>query len=395
MLRLPGYAQTAPVSNKCPDYTSISPCYCRNTFIYLEGIDVVCRSRGLNDSQISRILDAFLVPGLSPVYEIDMTSNQLTKVPNQISKFPILRKLQLTDNKITEIPYEGGKPFLSNNVTNNLLVIDLSWNQITRIPPGLFEFPSASTVYIYLSQNKISSISLNAFKMPNTEYIFCDLSSNLISDFPNGTIFDLPKASVVTIYFNNNQMKKIPSVATFNFPLAKTIRMYFHWNNITSIPCPSTLFAFPLAVKVEIRLDNNQITTIPSCAFNFPSANSVVLQLQKNFITTISLGAFNFPVATEIYLMLQNNQISVIPSFSFSKGNKIFLIDIMKIFKNQLLATITCTCLLHIFTGKYFWILLANNKLKRLESAVFKTPLLKMATKSAMNVLDLSSSNFS
>jgi len=282
----------------CPSVTSIAPCFCLSNAEYATRILVDCGQRSLNDLQFSSILDKFLAPGLSPVFEIRAHGNQLTKVPSQISKFPALSSVSFRDNRITAIPYGNGTAFLKNNITNAKIEIRLEMNQISSIPSGAFNFPFASSVSVILSNLNISN-----------------------AVFPNGA-FNFPSASgQIVVALSFNRITAIPSSTVFNFPLASNVEIDFTFNKITSIPC-SSQFNFPLANTVRISLDANRISTVPSCAFNFPTATMLYVSLGSNLITTISPGAFNFPSSIYAHLSFYNNSISTIPPNTFSQGNK-------------------------------------------------------------------------
>lgn len=335
----------------CPNSLSISPCSCQKFINYYfttygEGITINCARANLSDLQMSRILDNLFAPGVSPVVEIVASLNQLTKVPKQISKFPVLSKLNLNSNRISEIQCEDGKPILSARFSNNEIAIEiyLNNNQITRIPSGVFNIPSAkANVQLFLTDNRITSISLNAFVFPSSPDIRIYLSRNQLSDLPAG-VFNFPNTlQNVEIQLESNQFKTIPSAA-FNFPVPKYSRVNLSSNkitsiqvnafsfmsatysqtinlsrnNITTIPC-GTFNSLPN--DVSIILSYNQITAVPSCAFIYPSSSAIKIYLENNIITNIAPGAFNFASADSILIALDDNQISVIPPYTFAQGN--------------------------------------------------------------------------
>jgi len=335
----------------CPNPGSISPCTCRQYYVYPTGYEksivVDCQRKNLTDAQISVILNTLLVsPGLNPVISILASSNQLTKVPDEISKFPALNIVYLGENQITELPCTDGKSFINNRFATGKIDIYLSNNQITRIPSGAFNFPSASRVGIELVNNKITSIASDSFRFPSATFVAVYLDRNRISVIPDG-VFDYPSALEIYIGMSSNQISVIPPNNTFNFRLAKTVYINLSYNyRIASNSFPLDAFNFPSAVdyvsvglsntqmsaipcgafnypslrKVGIDLSFNSIKKIPSCAFIFPSASDVFIHLRYNAVTNVSLGAFNFPSASKVTLFLNNNQISAIPPHTFAQG---------------------------------------------------------------------------
>lgn len=231
------YSQS-PGSLICPSSTSIAPCTCKQYSSYNgefnNSISIDCAGKNLDDFLISGVLNAFLAPGLSPVVEISAASNQLTKVPKQVSKFPALFVVDFSSNRITEIPCEDEKPFIKNRFTNGTIRINLGSNQIRRIPLGVFHFLSAKFVYIDLTDNKIVLVPSNAFRFLSATEVDVRLDSNQISFLPDG-VFNYPSTSYIFIRLSNNQFKSIPSATVFNFPSAYVVWIRLNSNKITSI----------------------------------------------------------------------------------------------------------------------------------------------------------------
>ena len=148
MISTPSCYAQAPSTITCPKSASISPCACKqyigNGFpAFNNSIKIDCKGKNLGDSQISRVLNAFLAPGLSPIKEISASYNQITKVPKEVSKFPALLLVDFGSNRISEIPYNNGKPFIKNDPsTNEFIWISFVGNQIRHINSfGRLSFP--------------------------------------------------------------------------------------------------------------------------------------------------------------------------------------------------------------------------------------------------------------
>ena len=160
----------------CPPSVSISPCTCGTSQqsvnnSLLNGLIVSCSSLNLNGSQLSTILSVFLSPQISsPVFQILASLNQLTHVPNQISKFAYLSNLDLSYNQITSVFPLDGLSFSSA-----VIDIKLNNNQITSIPSDTFNFNLTTSITVDLSYNYISSLSTNAFTFPSSATIMNNL----------------------------------------------------------------------------------------------------------------------------------------------------------------------------------------------------------------------------
>ena len=68
------------------------PCTCAGSGEGKRGLD--CGSQNLNDDKISQILDQFNIPQLSSFLNVvEMSDNQLSRVPIQIPLFPQLNRV--------------------------------------------------------------------------------------------------------------------------------------------------------------------------------------------------------------------------------------------------------------------------------------------------------------
>ena len=117
----------------CPPESATSPCGCREYQLKLGTIYIDCYAQKLNDSQVSDILDIFLAsPGVSPFSVLDLRFNQLTRIPTQMKSFKQLLLVLLIENSITSI--ESG----DFNTTRHNPSISIG-SQLTTIAPGSFK----------------------------------------------------------------------------------------------------------------------------------------------------------------------------------------------------------------------------------------------------------------
>ena len=127
----------------CPPAADYAPCQCSDYFLKPGKILLTCKILKLGDSKISDILDAFLkTPGVSPVGCLELSSNQLTRVPSQMKLFDQLEWVELYNNNITFI--ESGA-FNFPNASDPLQYLDLTYNKMTTIAPGTFTGQSAES----------------------------------------------------------------------------------------------------------------------------------------------------------------------------------------------------------------------------------------------------------
>lgn len=129
------------------------------------------------------------------VVNLDLSNQELTKVPFQVRRFKQLRTLDLSHNNI---------PKISQSIINGpkLRHLDLSNNQIKSIP--IVTSSAIKLQALNLSNNQIDTIST----MPRLSYlVHLDLSGNGLSDLPT----HLNLRSLKELNLGHNTLVKIPS----------------------------------------------------------------------------------------------------------------------------------------------------------------------------------------
>ena len=90
----------------CPPKADYEPCECGDYTAGADGsISLYCDNQNLGDSKISDILDRFLMKKgeISPLGDLQLRANQLSRVPKQIQHFKRLDNVNLASNKITTV----------------------------------------------------------------------------------------------------------------------------------------------------------------------------------------------------------------------------------------------------------------------------------------------------
>ncbi|XP_035715235.1 leucine-rich repeat-containing protein 57 isoform X2 [Folsomia candida] len=171
------------------------------------------------------------------------TSQKTGFPPELVKVVGVLRSIDLSENKITEIPQNIGA-FL------NLKLLNLNSNLIEVIPEQLGVLVKLET--LYLSQNRIKVIPVSVQKLPKLKDI--NLSGNTITVFPAGfaslkflSVLDLSKnritdvpdgisgLQVVELILNQNQIKKV-SADLAKCPNLKTLRLQENCLSIENFP---------------------------------------------------------------------------------------------------------------------------------------------------------------
>lgn len=146
----------------CPAPADYEPCVCVDSGDGLT-IELQCRNLNLTDVLASAILDAFIVPTVSPLSRLDMSLNALTKVPDQIaSSLHQLVYVNLPNNQIQSLP-SGALNFDSTSAM--LDVVFLNNNQMTSIASGAFQgdgYGEGSVVRLY--SNELTRFEAGVFQ---------------------------------------------------------------------------------------------------------------------------------------------------------------------------------------------------------------------------------------
>ena len=117
----------ADVLCKCPLYSSITPCICSLTTPTGSTLTISCQGASLNDTRAAAIVGNMDIN--APIDTLDMSANQLTKIPTGVGKFSQLVNLRLNNNSVTSIGSGDGL----NQLKANVSYLDLSNNLIETI----------------------------------------------------------------------------------------------------------------------------------------------------------------------------------------------------------------------------------------------------------------------
>jgi small GTP-binding protein len=243
--------------------------------------------------------------------ELEERGNRLTTIPKGIFRLTHLKELHIPYNQITVIPDAIAQ-------LSNLTSLYLSDNQITAIPDAIAQLSNLTS--LYLSDNQITAIPDAIGNLTNLTGL--SLSDNQITVIPdaignlanltglslyNNQITVIPDAignlvNLTGLYLSSNQITVIPDAIT---QLAKLTSLSLSSNQITAIPDAIG----NLANLTELHLGSNQITAIPDAIGNL--INLTVLNLDSDQITVIPEAISN--LTNLIALDLGSNQITVIP----------------------------------------------------------------------------------
>jgi Leucine-rich repeat (LRR) protein len=112
--------------------------------------------------------EVFLFPNL---IELDLSGNKLTQLPDSINKLINLKYLKLERNQITSLPESIGD-------LKNLIYLDIGKNRISQLNNSISKLESLETIQAW--GNEISEIPDDFYKLKRLKYI--DLRAILITD---------------------------------------------------------------------------------------------------------------------------------------------------------------------------------------------------------------------
>lgn len=135
------------------------------------------------------------------LYEINMSSNKLGRIPSFIALGELIQFLDFSNNKLSDLPGEIGG-------LGHLREVILSVNQFQAIPECLFDCPKLETILI--ANNQISTIEVEKLSKLS-QIAILDLQNNAIQTVPpelgnltqlrtvklEGNLFRMPRAAIL------------------------------------------------------------------------------------------------------------------------------------------------------------------------------------------------------
>jgi small GTP-binding protein len=110
---------------------------------------------------------------LTNLQSLDLRYNQLTEIPEHLSRLTNLQSLYLSANPLTEIPEHLSR-------LTNLQSLDLSYNKLTEIPEHLSRLTNLQS--LYLISNPLTEIPEHLSRLTNLQSL--DLRYNHLRDLP-------------------------------------------------------------------------------------------------------------------------------------------------------------------------------------------------------------------
>ncbi|XP_074840092.1 lumican [Carettochelys insculpta] len=194
---------------------------------------------------------------------LDHNRLENSKIKGRVfSKLKSLKKLHINFNNLTEAV--GPLP-------NTLDDLQLSHNRITRISPNTLEGLVNLTV-LHLQNNQLKTDSVSGAFKGLKSLLYLDLSFNQLTKLPKG----LPHA-LLMLYFDNNLITNIPDEYFQGLKSLQYLRLSH--NRLTDAGIPGNVFN--ISSLVELDLSFNMLKSIPTVNENLENFYLQVNQINK------------------------------------------------------------------------------------------------------------------
>lgn len=205
------------------------------------------------------------------LYILNASGNQLTTIPAYLAGIDLLRKLNLSHNKITEV--EDGALY----DLENLEELDLSHNQLTELPQAISQMYNLKR--LILSYNKIKELPAWITQLTKLEELFLD--NNELSELP-ASLNVLIKLSRLDL--QHNRIKQLPTKIG---QLPMLTRLNLSHNSLIDVPDSLG----NLKQLNILSLAHNQLESLPFPLSNLSNLNLLYLSGNKFSILDRSVGA--------------------------------------------------------------------------------------------------------
>lgn len=330
----------------------------------------------LRDNYIE-IIPSGVIKRRSKLDVLDLGENNIAVVDNMFSGTIYVRDLFLDNNKIRNIPGNAFKGINCNRINlshnkldtlndrafyglgNTLEFLDLSYNNLTRVPRGLSTLKKLKT--ISLEGNKIRTLSDDVFP-PISDIMTLTLSNNEMTDIPNIALRPLKSLSQLFLNYNkvsdisdkdfsgygenidileltNNGIEIMDEESLKNLKQLKELNLSFNKISKLGEKClvhlSESLESFelgygllsnnfpeaqikPLRSLTRLSLDNNRFNNVSRTAlYNF--GNLKYVNLEGNELSDIPDTFFHANVHKILEVVrLGHNKLKVIKPFAFS-----------------------------------------------------------------------------
>lgn len=310
------------------------------------------KSLNLTANHISRFQDVGVNctgrPILQKLTLIDLTDNEITNVPEFVSKsVPNLRKLSIADNVLGH----GRRSYFCDSL--RLEWLDINNNSYSQFSADMFVNCSSLNV-LGLSYNDVRDIPMG-FLSPVPALRLLEFHHNRVGDKIWIELSKLPLLTTLRLDYTN-----IEDLGDWSLALTNLIKLNLSGNGISNL---SPYIFSKLSLKNLVRLDLSKNELLMIDDYVFADLNSLThLDLRENFIEYISPASFLYLESLEIVNLSYNN-LKQLPDMSDIR--QLFIVDA----RNNRIENITeSLCEGNSLTG----INLMRNEIGHIGSEVFR-----------------------
>lgn len=197
------------------------------------------------------------------IQRLDLSDNNLSRMPNGARKNKHLTELTLKYNKLT----------LEGNIKKHPHVekLSLQYNQIKRVPESIEKFPNL--VRLSLNYNKITDVDTAIVKLKKLEAI--SFYKNNLPRIP-GALYYLPSLRAIDLFYN--EIESLDSTLSYWKDLEI---LYLDFNKIIFLPSNID----KLQSLEALYLAHNRIDKLPTTIGNL--RNLKVLKVSHNYLQTL------------------------------------------------------------------------------------------------------------
>jgi internalin A len=177
---------------------------------------------------------------------LDLSSRELSVLPEEISQFTHLRELSISNNQLTSLPEWIGQLV-------NLRRLELDSNKLTSLPESIGQLHNLQSLRLY--NNRLTSLPKAIGQLYNLQSLILD--NNQLTSLPE-SIGQLTRLS--DLNFDDNQLTEIPKEIGL---LTNLVNLKFSGNQISEIPIEIGELINLEFLAFGYYTQGNKLTTIP------------------------------------------------------------------------------------------------------------------------------------
>jgi len=257
----------------------------------------------LSGLELDSLEGLLTITGIKDLQILNLSRNQLSRLPDSIWTLTNLKKLYLSTNRLITLPKGISK-------LTQLEELDLSANELIALPKEIGTL--AKLTYLALNYNELSALPESIGQLADLNTL--NLNHNELIKLPD-SISKLTKLEQLTL--NNNKLSALPKSID---QLADLKQLYLGDNKFTTLPEG----ILKLANLKELYLSDNKLTTLPE---EISELNKLtILDLYGNEISQLPKSISQLTNLKD--LVLSDNKLSrkeIIKIKGYFKGNGLVL----------------------------------------------------------------------